>query len=84
MYCYKIIGFQIFRVSVPDEVYSRDVSCALNVISTFILHLYWWRASYQNVNRIGGVMVSMLASSEAHSGFESRSNQTKEYKIDIS
>ena len=70
--------------SLPDEVYSRDASCALNVISTFISQLYWWRSSYQNVNSIGGVMVSMLASSEVHCGFESRSGQTKEYKIGIS
>ena len=36
-----------------------------------------------NANRIGGVMVSMLASSAVDHGFESWSCQTKEYKIDI-
>jgi hypothetical protein len=80
-YCYQITGFQIFRLSAPDEVDSRNASCALNVISMFILHLYWWRSSYQNVKSIGGVMVSMLASSEAHCGFESRSDQTKNIKL---
>ena len=35
-----------------------------------------------NANRIGGVMVSMLASSVVDHGFESWSCQTKEYKID--
>ena len=32
-------------------------------------------------NRIGGVMVSVLASSVVERGFESRSGQTKDYKI---
>ena len=36
-----------------------------------------------NVNRIGGVMVSMLASSSVDREFESRSGQTKDYKIGI-
>ena len=41
-------------------------------------------AFYSNIhNRIGGVMVSMLASSAVDRGFESRSGQTKDYKIDI-
>ena len=31
--------------------------------------------------RIGGVMVSVLASSAVYSGFERRSGQTKDYKI---
>jgi hypothetical protein len=34
-------------------------------------------------NRIGGVMVSVLTSSEVDRGFESRSDQTKDYKIGI-
>ena len=35
------------------------------------------------MNRIGGVMVSMLASSAVDRGFETRSDQSKDYKIDI-
>ena len=35
------------------------------------------------MNRIGGVMVSMLASSAVDRGFEHRSGQTKDYKIGI-
>ena len=35
------------------------------------------------VNRIGGVMVSVLASSAVDCGFESRLGQTKDYKIGI-
>ena len=35
------------------------------------------------VNRIGGVMVSVLASSVVYRGFEPRSGQTKDYKIGI-
>ena len=34
-------------------------------------------------NRIGGVMVSVLASSVVDRGFEPRSGQTKDYKIGI-
>ena len=39
-------------------------------------------ASY-NTNRIGEVMVSVLAPSAVYRGFESRSGQTKDYKIDV-
>ena len=35
------------------------------------------------MNRIGGVMVSMLASSAVDRGFEPRSGLTKDYKIGI-
>ena len=35
------------------------------------------------VIRIGGVMISMLASSVVDRGFEHRSGKPKEYKIDI-
>ncbi len=33
------------------------------------------------INHIGGIMVSMLASSAVDRGFEPRSGQTKDYKI---
>ena len=36
-----------------------------------------------NVNRIGGVMVSVLASSAVDLEFQSRSGQIKDYKISI-
>jgi hypothetical protein len=36
------------------------------------------------LNRIGGVMVSVLASSAVYHGFNLQSGQTKDYKIDIS
>ena len=42
----------------------------------FIVNLNNW-------NRIGGVMVSVLASSAVYRGFESRSGQTKVFKIGI-
>ena len=35
------------------------------------------------LNRIGGVMVSMLASSVVDRGFEPQSGQTKDYEIGI-
>jgi hypothetical protein len=37
----------------------------------------------KGLNRIGGVMVSVLASSEVDRGFEPRSVQTKDYEIGI-
>jgi hypothetical protein len=39
-------------------------------------------ASY-NTNRIGEVMVSVLAPSAVYREFESQSGQTKDYKIDV-
>ena len=39
--------------------------------------------SYITDNRIGGVMVSMLASSAVDRGFKPWLNQTKDYKIGI-
>ena len=36
-----------------------------------------------HVNRIGGVMVSMLASSAVDRGFEPWSGQTKDYEIGL-
>ena len=36
-----------------------------------------------NMNRIGGVMVNVLALSTVDRGFEPRSSQTKDYKIGI-
>jgi hypothetical protein len=38
---------------------------------------------YSIINRIGGIMVSMLALSAVNRGFEPRSGQTKDYKIGI-
>jgi hypothetical protein len=40
-------------------------------------------ATSYNMNCINCVMVSMLASSAVDCGFEPRSGQTKDYKIDI-
>ena len=42
-----------------------------------------WILSYSLQNRIGGVMVNVLASSAVDRGFEPRSGQTKDYKIGI-
>ena len=37
----------------------------------------------RNINRIGGVMISVLASSAVDRGFEPPSGQTKDYKIGL-
>jgi hypothetical protein len=41
------------------------------------------RGNINQKHRIGGVMVSVLASSAVDRGFEPRSGQTKDYKIGI-
>ena len=41
------------------------------------------RGNINKKHRIGGVMVSVLASSAVDRGFEPRSGQTKDYKIGI-
>ena len=40
------------------------------------------RGTYTWENRMGGILVSVLASSAVDRRFESRSGQTKDYKID--
>ena len=57
-------------------------------IDEIIKNLYWkYIICKQKIkmvgNHIGGVMVSVLASSAVDRGFESRSGQTKNYKIGI-
>ena len=47
----------------------------------YYLNLYQQPYSYLFLNRIGGVMVSMLALSAVDRGFEPESGQTKDYKI---
>ena len=54
-----------------------DISDA-HLINLFVNEKY---STY--LNRIGGVMVSVLASSVVDRGFESRSSETKDYKISI-
>ena len=52
-----------------------------------IIHLYIYilscHVSFVYFNRIGGVMVSVLAWNAVDRGFESRSGQTKDYEIGI-
>ena len=47
------------------------------------INLQTYRIFLHKHNRIGGVMVSVIASSMVDRGFEPRSGQTKDYKIDI-
>jgi hypothetical protein len=55
----------------------------------FLLQLHWCQFIYRDfdfsytVNRIGGVMVSVLALSAVDRGFEPRSGHTRDYEIDI-
>jgi hypothetical protein len=46
--------------------------------------MYWFRQLFRNkFYRIGGIMVSVLASSAVDRGVKPRSGQTKEYQIGI-
>ena len=56
----------------------------LDNIQTHLYNLYAAVDAYlQTMNRIGGVIVNVLASSAVDHGFELRSGQTKDYKIGI-
>ena len=64
----------------------RPVSCVSNVANVSELSIIdcpFWFSLVFNQRRIGGVMVSVLASRAVDRGFELRSCQRKEYKIDI-
>jgi hypothetical protein len=51
---------------------------------TTISYLYIYiQPSYSELNQIGGVMISVLASSAVDHGFEPRSGQTKDYEFGI-
>jgi hypothetical protein len=55
---------------------------ALELLLFYVIALLIMQ-SHNVINRIGGVMVSVLASSEEDRGFEPRSGQTKDYKTGI-
>ena len=57
----------------PTEILKLDVNHHMQVNDV----------TSQTTNHISGIMVCMLASSAADCGFESRSGQTKDYKIGI-
>jgi hypothetical protein len=79
------------------QVYSRFSTCStkeLSITITKILHAVkggllsycdkvYSRGNINQKHRIGGVMVSLLASSAVGHGFEPRSGQTKDYKFGI-
>ena len=48
-----------------------------------VLYFVLCLSTFKVTDRIGGVMVSVLASSAVDRGFESRSGQTKDYTIGI-
>ena len=62
------------------------VTILLHLIGMYMInaiHYINYFSSKIQLNHIGGVMVSVLASSEVYFGFEPRSGQTKDYKICI-
>ena len=90
---YFILDTKISEESVFRQVYSSTCSTKeLSITMTKIVHAVKGRLlsycdkvySRGNINqkhRIGGVMVSVLASSAVDRGFEPRSGQTKDYEI---
>ena len=48
-----------------------------------LMYLAEYLSFYADFQRIGGVMVSVLASSAVDRGLDPRSGQTKDYKIGI-
>ena len=53
------------------------------MINYLLCCTYTFNSLLVRCNRIGGVMVSVLASGAVDRGFEPRSGQTKDYKIGI-
>jgi hypothetical protein len=49
----------------------------------YTIHIWWLYIMFHHQNNIGGVMVSVLASSAVDRWFEPRSGQTKDYNIFI-
>ena len=90
-------GFSAFqwgfrRLELPFSLLWRDVTQSCIRYKRFWAHEGIWcfvggKMFYHVIslilNPIGGVMVSVLASSAVDPGFESRSGQTKDYKIGI-
>ena len=71
LFSQDIILFPQERCFVP----TRNIFCPLNIL--FCSH------NISSLNRIGGVMVSVHASSAVDRGIEPRSGQTKHFKIGI-
>ena len=92
---YFILDTKISKESVIRQVYSSTCSTKkLSISMTKILHAVkggllsycdkvYLRGNINQKHHIGGVMVSVLASSAIDHEFESRSGQTKDYKIGI-
>jgi hypothetical protein len=76
---FYVVSFSLCsRINRIGFIVSKHIHKLLYVISdqNGLLHIH-------HLNRISGVMVSVLASSVVDRGFESRSGQTKYYKIGI-
>ena len=78
IYCQCILSVHIVSIycqfALSVQIYSLHCQY-IYILSTYIFNTY--------CNRIGGVMVSVLASRVVGRGFEPRSGQTKDYKIGI-
>ena len=73
-----------------DQSKKKNKMLGIRTQTTICFHLLWSLVILKytdrnttNLNRIGGVMVGVLASSVVDRGFEPRSGQTKDYRIGI-
>ena len=57
------LAFQPFDMSVPDEGYSRNALCALNLISTFYYY-HWVDTSAGGILIIDGIILPVVSASE--------------------
>jgi hypothetical protein len=85
-----LVGFFYSAGSLKQQSVDRHVAALGHIIlilsqPVFALSPYFWRYNTSKLclNRIGGVMVVVLASSVVDRGFEPQSGQTKDYNIGI-
>ena len=60
-----------------------EVKSTLNIKCVFKINCFMCEAFPIHPNRIGGIIIRVLASSAVDRGFENLSGQTKDYKISI-
>ena len=80
LYCYFQFNITYFWFSCRlIKLLLDHRKCSTFIVS--ILNNKQYNSNSNQLNRIGGVMVSVLASSAVDRGFDPRSGQTKDYEI---
>ena len=81
--CVKKKTFKLGKSELPPPLPLTVILSIPNAFHLFPSKIKWSFSLFTYSNLIGGVIVSVLASSVVHRGFESRSGQTKDYEIGI-